>query len=328
MAARRARARAPRALDRAAPIAYPLPHAAPLPPRRTRARLPRALRAAALGPLLARRQADRRDLRLHDDAAAHPRAGAPRPRRRRLRSAGRHVPPPQVPALQGHAPEDARRARRAAGLAAAHRACARHPDLRGARLRGRRRHRHAGTPGLEAGLGGADRLRRQGHDAARRRARAALQRLQERRRPRARGLRGREGEVRHDARARDRRAGDHGRRLGQRAGRQRHRREGRDQADRGVRLGRRRAAEPRQGQGQGARAPRARPGAAPALARSRHHPRRRAAGSGPRRDPRATARAARAGEAPARARLPEPAQEADRARAARRAARLPHGPRR
>src|SRR5258708_5600015 len=88
-------------LDRAARIAYPLPDAAPLPPRRDRARLPRALRDAALGPLDARGPARGRDLRLHDDAAAHPGAGEARVDRGRLRPARRHVPAREIQRLQG-----------------------------------------------------------------------------------------------------------------------------------------------------------------------------------------------------------------------------------
>ena len=126
-----------------------------------------------------------------------------------------------------------------------------HPGRRDARLRGRRRDRHADHPGPRGGHGGGDQHRRPRRVPARRRARHRALPGARRLRGLADDPRGRRDQILRPALAipRQGRAGRRDQR--QPAGRSGRRRQDRGQVDQGVRRSRRHHRQRRQDQGQG-----------------------------------------------------------------------------
>ena len=205
----------------------------PLPDRRQQPDVPRVPRAAADDQRL--RAGHPRGLRLrHDADEAHrrPQAGV---HRRVVRPRRSDLPPRPRRRLQGDAQPDADRPDRSGAARAPGLPRARGADPDDGSLRSRRRHGHARPPGRGARLRGRARHRRQGLLPAGGRPDQGLQPARPWHVVRRRG---REAEVRRAARAGDRRAGADGRHVRQRQGRARHRREGRARSDHGVRIAR------------------------------------------------------------------------------------------
>ena len=94
-----------------------------------------------------RRAGHQRRLRLHVDAHQHVARPPARRAGRRLRPARAHLPPRAHRHVQGQPRVGPRHPPPADGPGPPGRRVAAHPDLRGRRLRGRRRHRHAGHRG-------------------------------------------------------------------------------------------------------------------------------------------------------------------------------------
>ncbi len=261
-----------------------------VPGRRLVVRVPRLLPVDEPGPevqLPCRRPAHRRRppvlqqaLPVHQGRRGGPEADPPRHHLRQVRD---DVPQRALPRVQGQPLRPAGRPHPAVPADARRRRGVRpHPDREGG-LRGGRHHRHLRAPGRRQRRRRDDRLRRQGPDAARRRADLDVRpglgrrpqggRQQDGRAGRAAHRRRRGGRVfRRDARPGGRRAGADRRRDRQRARRPRHRQEDCRAAHRGVRRPRHAARRSRHHQAeQAAREPHRvrRPGAPVAHASSR-----------------------------------------------------------
>ena len=230
----------PRALHKGVPCRINVPCSNTLPDRRQQpdvSRLPRDPRADRAG-----RTIDQRRLRFHHDAAQAARGSPARVHCRVVRPAVADVSLQACRRLQSQPHRHARRPGRAGAMGLRSMRSDGRADLHLGRLRGRRRDRDAGEPSRRARLAGGDRDRRQRLLSARRRRYSRLQSA--RRRPLVR-RRGCGAEVRRQPGAGGGRAGADGRHQRQHQGRARHRREGRDRPDRGIRIARSAAGEGR-----------------------------------------------------------------------------------